>query len=201
MTISFNPLDKRAIANSIADALLRTPAQPFDSVSTIAGAGVYAIYYCGDFPPYKPISDMNRGGRSRPVYVGKAIPRGGRKGLLREAAGSGTALRDRLRHHESSIDQAENLAVNDFAFRALICDDVWIPLGESILIDRFRPVWNVLIDGFGNNDPGTARATTARSSWDVLHPGRKVMEKLTAPGIAAEILVTKIEAYLAPMVM
>ena len=51
-------------------------------------------------------------------------------------------------------------------------DDIWIPLGENILIERFKPLWNQVIDGFGNNDPGGRRATQYRSHWDVLHPGK-----------------------------
>ena len=46
-------------------------------------------------------------------------------------------------------------------------------LGEARLVDWFRPVWNVLIEGFGSKVEGGGRATTARSVWDILHPGRK----------------------------
>ena len=49
---------------------------------------------------------------------------------------------------------------------------VWIPLGESLLIERFKPVWNMVIDGFSNNAPGKRRFSQHRSLWDVLHPGR-----------------------------
>ncbi len=51
-------------------------------------------------------------------------------------------------------------------------DDIWIPLGESLLIQMFTPVWNRLIDGFGNHDPGKGRYQGQMPSWDVLHPGR-----------------------------
>jgi hypothetical protein len=40
------------------------------------------------------------------------------------------------------------------------------------MIEQFRPIWNLVIDGFGNKDPGKRRATQYRSLWDVLHPGR-----------------------------
>jgi hypothetical protein len=56
-------------------------------------------------------------------------------------------------------------------------DDIWIPLGESLLIDRLRPIWNLVIDGFGNHDPGGGRRNQMKSSWDVLHPGRSWANK------------------------
>ena len=53
-----------------------------------------------------------------------------------------------------------------------------IPLAENMLIETFKPVWNVLIDGFGNNDPGAGRHNQRRSAWDMLHPGRPWAERL-----------------------
>jgi hypothetical protein len=41
------------------------------------------------------------------------------------------------------------------------------------LVALFQPVWNVLIEGFGSNVEGSGRERTARSVWDILHPGRK----------------------------
>ena len=39
----------------------------------------------------------------------------------------------------------------------LSVDDIWIPLTESLLIERFKLVWNRVLDGFGNQDPGKER--------------------------------------------
>jgi hypothetical protein len=64
------------------------------------------------------------------------------------------------------------LGIKDFHCRFLVVDDIWIPLGESLLIAKFSPVWNSLIDGFGNHDPGKGRYEGMRPRWDVLHPGR-----------------------------
>ena len=47
------------------------------------------------------------------------------------------------------------------------------------MIERFRPVWNLVIDGFGNKDPGTGRSAQKKSPWDVLHSGRKFASGLT----------------------
>lgn len=55
----FNPLDKRHLGASVANALLesdiyRLPPEPF------IGAGVYALYYVGDFPAYEALAEVNR---------------------------------------------------------------------------------------------------------------------------------------------
>lgn len=47
-----------------------------------------------------------------------------------------------------------------------------------MLIEQFRPIWNLAIDGFGNKDPGKRRKDQYRSPWDVLHPGRQFAGKL-----------------------
>ena len=74
----YNPLDKKNLGVSVADALLqRDPVQL--PPARFIGAGVYAIYYTGDFEPYRSIADANRENRFlQPVYVGKAVPRGRR---------------------------------------------------------------------------------------------------------------------------
>lgn len=76
----FNPLDKRHLGASVANALLesdiyRLPPEPF------IGAGVYALYYVGDFPAYEVLAEVNRNNQfACPIYVGKAVPDGARKG-------------------------------------------------------------------------------------------------------------------------
>jgi hypothetical protein len=196
-TPPYNPLDKRNLAQSIENEVLSRPALPLGDVDQITGAGIYVIYYSGSFPAYAPITQENRDGKfGMPIYVGKAIPKGGRKGGLSKDAASGRALADRLRQHASSIDEAENLDLGDFHVRHLVVDDIWIPLGENMLIETFRPVWNVVIDGFGNKDPGNRRATQYKSPWDVLHPGRQFARKLADSGVKPEFLVNKVEAFL-----
>jgi hypothetical protein len=58
----------------------------------------------------------------------------------------------------------------------LVVDDIWIPLGETLIIQRFQPLWNQVVDGFGNHDPGSGRHAGMRPSWDELHPGRRWAE-------------------------
>jgi len=38
---------------------------------------------------------------------------------------------------------------------------------------------NFDMDGFGNHDPGKGRYNQAQSEWDVLHPGRSWVKRLT----------------------
>jgi hypothetical protein len=190
------------LGRSVADALLLRPVAAFAQTSELVGAGVYAIYYSGDFAPYRPVSERNRDDEfAQPIYVGKAVPKGARRGGLTFDASSGRALRDRLKQHAMSISEASNLFIEDFHFRSLTIDDIWIPLGENMMIDLYRPIWNVVIDGFGNKTPGKRRETQYRSSWDVLHPGRRFAERLADGGMTTEMLVSRLENYFAGQVV
>ncbi len=192
----YNPLAKANLGESVADALLRGPVRPMNETSHLVGAGVYAIYYVGGFAAYAPISSRNvNGAFDQPIYVGKAVPRGARKGGTGFEAGKGSALRDRLRQHAASIDEASNLELADFHYRALTVDDIWIPLGENVVIEKYQPLWNRVIDGFGNKTPGKGRATQKRSPWDVLHPGRKFVDQLALA--ASNLTVKQIEQRIA----
>lgn len=43
--IPFNPLDKRHLGESVAQAMLRQPVMPLADLVSFAGAGIYALYY------------------------------------------------------------------------------------------------------------------------------------------------------------
>lgn len=178
--VPYNPLEKKHLAESIAAAILERPAVVLSSLEPFEGSGIYAIYYSGDtYHPYAAIARLNTQGLRWPIYVGKAIPSGGRKGNYLDSPPAGLSLFKRIIEHRDSIEAAENLRVADFHCRYLVTDDIWIPLGESLLIDRFRPLWNIVVDGFGNHDPGSGRSKQKKSAWDVLHPGRAWTKKLT----------------------
>ena len=174
----YNPLDKRNLAKSVAEKLLNCnveplPPQPFD------GAGVYAIYYVGGFDLYEPIAIANRDENfSQPIYVGKAVPKGSRKGGGFLSEKIGRVLYERLGQHAESIASANNLKSTDFFCRYLTVDDIWIPLGESLLIEMFTPLWNIVVEGFRYHDPGSGRVSGKKPNWDVLHPGRSWADKL-----------------------
>jgi hypothetical protein len=107
------------------------------------GAGVYAIYYEGSVAPYKALASRNRAnnGNDVPIYVGKAVPAGARKGGFGLDAPTGAVLCNRLEEHAESIKISENLKLPDFFCRYLTVDDIWIPLGENLLIEMFSPLW------------------------------------------------------------
>lgn len=175
----FNPLDKKQLAASVGEALLSSDLHPLPPAERFSGAGVYAIYYLGDAQVYRELTRLNSNSECpTPIYIGKAIPTGARKGDVEFDATAGFALFKRLSEHAESIKLATNLDLFHFRCRFLVVDDIWIPLGESLLIRQFRPLWNVAIDGFGNHDPGSGRHKQRRSHWDVLHPGRQWAERL-----------------------
>ena len=170
----YNPLDKMNLGGSVADAMLESAVHPLSGLEPFNGAGIYAIYYTGNFEAYKPLAKKNKGSKfEAPIYVGKAVPPGARKGNFGVDSEPGMALYKRLKEHAESIIFAENLNIDDFFCRFLVVEDIWIPLGEALLIAKFSPVWNKLIDGFGNHDPGRGRYQQMRSKWDTLHPGRE----------------------------
>lgn len=194
--IPFNPLAKKHLGESVAQAMLRQPAVPLAELKRFGGAGIYAIYYTGDFPAYAVLSQKNTGGRFvAPIYVGKAVPQGARKGGDLDADPK-SVLFSRLKQHAQSIEQADTLDIRHFHCRYLIADDIWIPLGESLLIAKFNPIWNILIDGFGNHNPGKGRHAGLRPRWDVLHPGRPWADKCQPREETAEQIIRETIDYL-----
>ncbi|EMD1658382.1 Eco29kI family restriction endonuclease [Pluralibacter gergoviae] len=186
--IPFNPLDKINLGASVAEALLTKEIHPLCDLPIFEGAGIYAIYYTGDFHAYRYLSRLNMDDKFLlPIHVGKAVSTGARMGGNLESA-TNKVLFKRLKEHADSIQAVQNLKIEDFYCRFLVVDDIWIPLGESLIIARFTPVWNSLIDGFGNHDPGKGRHASMRPRWDVLHPGRIWAARLAdRPETAAQI--------------
>jgi hypothetical protein len=183
----FNPLDKRNLAKSIANAITSQAPVPLGKLETFDGAGIYALYYLGDFEYYRPISIINKKDFRQPIYAGKAVPEGARKGGMGLDVPSGPFLYKRLNEHRKSIEAVKNLRIEDFYCRYLIVDDIWIPLGESLLIEIHQPLWNYALDGFGNHDPGSGRYNQQISPWDTLHPGRQWASKLQPGKSIADI--------------
>lgn len=191
----YNPLDKRNLGASVAATMLAEPVRPLPPEPFI-GAGVYAIYYRGNFPPYRHLALLNKDSFSVPIYVGKAVPAGARKGGLGMNVDHGLALYNRLSEHYMSISKAVNLNENDFMCRCLVVDDIWIPLAESMLIEQYKPLWNRCIDGFGNHDPGKGRYQQQKSPWDCIHEGREWADKLKPNAISKDDLLKKAILYL-----
>ncbi len=199
--MEYNPLDKANLGISVRDALLKQKPETFEpQPPRFSGAGIYTIYYTGAFPPYERIAEQNRDGKfDQPIYVGKAVPAGARKGGIRKKSVKPAAnLHSRLHEHAKSIRAAANLRIEDFYFRYLTVDDIWIPLGKAYIIDKFEPLWNKVVEGFGIHTPGTRRKGQYTSRWDTLHPGRDFVSKLELPPNpkTAEEIIQEIDAYL-----
>jgi hypothetical protein len=191
--LKYNPLDKKNLGSSVRSALLARSVRPMSDlllkranryVNKFLGAGIYAIYYTGYFSSYQAVAEQNRDGRfDAPIYVGKAVPEGSRKGGLidLDKTEKTEALFERLKIHANSIDEVTNLDLADFHFRYLEVDDIWIPLGETYMIHGFQPVWNKVAAGFGIKTPGGRRKQQYMSLWDTLHPGRRFVTALGLP--------------------
>ena len=161
----YNPLNVDELGRNAARKLMEYPAVTLPPEQPFGGGGVYTIYYQGSFPPYANMSERE------PIYVGKADLPGKRLG--RSVTQQATpVLHRRLKEHADSIQEAENISGANFLCRWLMLDPVWISLTEQVLIAEYQPVWNVLVDGFGNHGPGSGRRNQRRSQWDTLHPGR-----------------------------
>ncbi len=145
---AYNPLSVDELGRNAARALMDYDIAELPPQPQFSGAGVYTIHYSGSFPAYVDLDS--------PIYVGKA-DRG---------------LHTRLSEHAASIDAATNLSCGDFGCRWLVLEQVWIGLTEQILIDRYDPIWNRVVKGFGNHHQGKARRDQQRSQWDTIHPGR-----------------------------
>ena len=179
----------------IANQLLAQPRCPLPLAKKFEGAGVYALYYQGPFGLYQALSNRNHAGDDVPIYVGEAVPAGSRKGGVGWHIPPGAAIHKRLSDHVKSLEAAENLSIGDFYCRYLAVDDVWISLGERMLIEMCSPIWN-RVDGFGNHDPGKGRHKGKRPDWDVIHPGRAWASRLE-PGRDQALIEAQIRSLLA----
>ncbi len=205
---AYDPLSYENLARSVVGALMEREPEGLPPGQPFAGPGVYALYYQGPFEAYQPLASP---GCERPIYVGKAIAPGGRKGRGADGAeeslplfqgypeqpkpaGEGMPLFHRLCEHAKSLEQAENLALADFRCRYLVVMPVWVTLAERFLLSHYKPIWNSLVDGFGNHDPGSGRGAMRRPRWDILHPGRPWAARLTAAETPMEVLAA-IEAF------
>jgi hypothetical protein len=188
----------KSVVDEAVRFLAGTPVHPLPPTKTFAGAGVYAIYYCGGYGPYRPLANLNKKQLCVPIYVGKAVPPGWR--TARTQFGATSDLSNRLRQHAASIKFDADLDIKDFACRFLILTevegDLVVPV-EAELIRRFKPLWNTVVDGFGNHDPGKGRYEQALSEWDALHPGRLWAKRLRGKSPSATKVLERIKAYMA----
>lgn len=194
----YNPLELGNLAEDIVRALERSPAFSLGDIQPFTGAGIYLIYYTGSFAAYARVSNDDPLSPRLPIYVGRAKGAGARKGAGGVVAEKlGGELFGRLCQHRASLEQVNNLSLEDFRARFLVVDEIWIPLGEQLLLRRYRPLWNAVVDGFGNHDPGRGRYEGKRPLWDELHPGRSWAERCSPAAKGVQEILSAIDQHLA----
>lgn len=195
----FDPLSYESLGKSIIQALEEQQVEELAGLKKFDGAGVYALYYYGKFKPYALLATKNAvAPGSWPIYIGKAEASKSRKGFaVASEEELGDKLYKRIMDHKKSIEQAENLDVQDFQVRYLSVAPTWVPLAETIALSVHQPVWNVVIDGLGNHAPGSGRSAMKRPKWDIVHPGRPWAAKLRIEGEARAEIINKAKEHLA----
>jgi hypothetical protein len=179
----YNPLDYENLTRNLVRELMSRDRVVLPIGTPFTGPGVYALFYEGKSPLYAAIRSPDS---THPIYVGKAVPAGARKGGAGLDSMAGQPLYSRLREHSDSIGAAKNLDVQDFRCRYLVVVPLWIVMSERFLVEHYQPVWNVCVEGFGLHDPGSGRHAGEISWWDALHPGRGWAKKLKQTRTAAE---------------
>lgn len=177
-----------------------SPVQPLPPPEEFSGIGVYAIYCTARKGVYAKFGDVvNREEYAVPIYVGKAVATGWRQSRNISGGPADKTLFLRLRQHFNSIEAAKNLSSSDFACRFVIFEGVaaeMVAAVEAALIKKHNPLWNSVIDGFGNHDPGKRRTTGKIPQWDVLHPGREWAMRMTGEKPSLPDLKRRVADYL-----
>lgn len=185
----FDPSNPNYMGRFTAAALLIQPRHPLAEVAKFYGAGVYALYYTGDFPAYEKIS-----GKETPLYTGKADPK---IAHAENPTEQGESLSRRINEHRKSIQLVSGdggISLDDFEVRYLVTASGFQVTAENFLINYFKPIWNKetkICFGIGKHGDDANTRKNKKSPWDTLHPGRKwalASEELKTPAeIAADI--------------
>lgn len=187
----FDPRNPDLVGRFIALALVAQPRVALNELRDFYGAGVYAIYYQGEFELYLPIS-----GKEVPIYVGKADPD---SALARTPIEQKTKLAGRLKEHRRSIERAAStLDIKDFDCRYLVVQTGWEKPAESFLINFFQPVWNNetnICYGLGKHGDSMETRANRRSPWDTLHPGRKWAAGIVGDAVAEPVIRTRLAEH------
>jgi hypothetical protein len=195
-----------AFAELIKDAVRffnGTPVQDIPLPTRFFGCGVYALYYIGVHPLYERLSAINRLSYDVPIYVGKAVPHGWRRGRVSDSTLNQTSeLHSRIMEHTQNVFLGDGLSVNEFACRFVIFEEggsAMISTVEAALIKLFRPLWNTVVDGFGNHTPGAGRFEQAKSDWDVLHFGRPFADRCSGIPKSVDTIHKNIDRHFSEM--
>ena len=188
----FDPTDPNTSGRVVALTLVAQTKHPLAKIPEFYGAGVYAIYYRGDFGPYSALRQMDH-----PIYVGKADPD---NPSAKDAVSQGTKLSARLNEHARSIRKAgTTLDINDFDCRFLIVQTGFQKSAEDYLINFFKPIWNSetkICYGLGKHGDSSETRGNKRSPWDTMHPGRTWADATTEDQKSTEAIIERIHAHL-----
>ena len=189
----FDPSDPNTSGRVVALTLVAQTKHPLAKIPEFYGAGVYAIYYRGNFGPYAPLKGVDH-----PIYVGKADPD---NQAAKDAVSQGTKLSRRLNEHARSIGKAvSTLDIDDFDCRFLIVQTGFQKSAEDYLINFFKPIWNSetkICFGLGKHGDSSETRVNKRSPWDTMHPGREWADATTDNQKSQETIIEQIGAHLA----
>ncbi|SFV15415.1 Eco29kI family restriction endonuclease [Pseudoduganella namucuonensis] len=189
----FDPADPNTAGRVVALTLVAQERHSLARIPDFYGAGVYAIYYKGDFAPYAALR-----GREHPIYVGKADPD---NPAAKDAVRQGTKLSARLNEHARSILKARTtLDIEDFECRFLIVQTGFQKSAEDYLINFFKPIWNSetkICFGLGKHGDSSETRVNKRSPWDTMHPGREWADSTAENQKPLQLIIDQIDAHLA----
>lgn len=189
----FDPTAPSTSGRVVALTLVAQTKHPLAKIPEFYGAGVYAIYYRGDFAPYAGLKE-----RDHPIYVGKADPD---NPSAKDAVSQGTKLSARLNEHARSIRKAvTTLDINDFECRFLIVQTGFQKSAEDYLINFFKPIWNSetkICFGLGKHGDSSETRVNKRSPWDTMHPGREWADATAENQKSRETIIEQINTHLA----
>ena len=193
----FKNLD--SLLTPAVDAFDRSPLVDFPPPN-FRGTGIYGLYYFGDYSLYQPLVSAVKKGHLIPIYVGKAVPAGARQAKNITSDIESSALYGSLRDHYRSIRGIANLKTEDFKCKFLVMvgsSEDMTPAAEAAVIRKYNPLWNSVIDGFGNHTPGRRRFDQQLSGWDTLHFGRTWAKELRGGyRVTPDQLVERVEQHL-----
>lgn len=161
----FNPLRRENLERAVQWALESAPPVPLVSFPEAPIDGLYALYYTGPHPLYRPVSSP---ACTVPVYVGTARPGWNSRGQM----GLRGRMGRRLEQYRKSLDEVEDLDAQDFQVRYLPVEEIWMDGPERLMLGDHRPVWNIVVRGLGVHPQGAGTRAGPRTQWDELHPGR-----------------------------
>ncbi|MEV4531602.1 Eco29kI family restriction endonuclease [Streptosporangium sp. NPDC049304] len=187
----FDPLRRENLARSVQWALESSPAVRLDQIPDLDHEGIYALYYAGDHTLYQLISSRLC---ETPLYVSLAYSTPS-WGYAQAAPATGRALRSKLRRHRKTLDLCADLNTWDFYVRYLLLDNLFASEAVGLMIDDHQPLWNVVLGGFGNFAPGSARRGP-RSVWHELHSGVPWADALPSAGKRADELRAAVHDHL-----